>query len=194
MTNDEIPPFPNAGLREPRWTDPTHTPVSARSSANMGPMSVESEEAGPPGFAEPTFGQRLLGRLVDAVVVFPAALLIGAVLDGRTRAAVGLATVGVYEVVLVSRRGQTVGKIAMGTRIVDRASGSLPDMAHVVVRWLVLIAGSLVSLLVPAFAAIDVAYTVVVLLPVLLPPLHRGLHDVAARTVVASVRQTRDAT
>ena len=142
----------------------------------------------PPGFVEPTFGQRLLARFVDAAVLLPVTLAIGAVAAGRARGAAGLAVAATYEIVLVSRRGQTVGKIMMGTRIVDRTSGSVPDPGHVVLRWLMLIAGTLFALVIPTLASADIVYTLVVLLPILRPPHHLGVHDLAATTVVTSLR------
>jgi uncharacterized RDD family membrane protein YckC len=148
----------------------------------------ERTEAAPPGYAEPTFGQRLLARLIDSAVLSPVALLIGVSAEGQVRAASGLAVAAVYEIIFASLRGQTVGKIAMGTRIVDRATGSLPATSHVALRVLVLFAGSLVALVIPAFDNVDILYTLVVLLPILRPPLHRGLHDMASGTTVTSVR------
>lgn len=142
----------------------------------------------PPGFIEPTFGQRLVARLIDALVVLPAIVLIAAVTDGLARGALGLAGVAVYEVGLVAHRGQTLGKMAMGTRIVDRTTGSLPSLPQAATRWIVVIAGSVVALVVPEIEPFEIVYTLVVLAPVLRPPLHRGLHDLVAGTVVSSER------
>jgi uncharacterized RDD family membrane protein YckC len=78
--------------------------------------------------------------------------------------------------------------MAMGTRIVDRASGSLPSLKQAAARWIVVIAGSIVAFLLPEIEPFQIVYTLVVLAPVLRPPLHRGLHDLAAGTVVSSER------
>ncbi len=139
-------------------------------------------------FVEPTFAQRILARLIDTAVLLPLALLFGILLKGKLSAVLGLIVGAVYEIVLVARRGQTLGKATMGTRIVNRESGALPDTLHVALRWLVLSAGSLVALVVPEVANLNVAYLIAVLFPVLRPPLHRGLHDRAAATVVTSLR------
>ncbi len=128
----------------------------------------------------------MVARLIDALVVVPVILLVGVVTDGRIRSAVGLAIIAVYEVAFVVRRGQTLGKMAMGTRIVDTTSGSLPSLKQSVIRWLVLIAGSIASLIAPEIDPIDAGYTLIVVAPVLRPPLHRGLHDFAAGTIVSS--------
>jgi len=142
----------------------------------------------PPGFIEPTFGQRLVARVVDALVMIPVILLLGTLTEGGVRRALGLAIAATYEVTLVVKRGQSLGKIAMGTRVVDFRSGSLPSLQQAVVRWLVIIGGSLAAIAVPAIEPFDAVYTLVVLALVLRPPLHRGLHDLAAGTIVTSVR------
>jgi len=145
----------------------------------------------PPHFLEPSFGQRLVARLVDAVIVISVVTVLGVVAEGRARAAGGLVLAALYEIILVSRRGQTVGKMALGIRIVDRSTGSRPSVGQAVTRWLAVAAGSLVALVVPAVGTIAAVYTVVVLVPVLGPPLHLGLHDRAARTIVTSERRRR---
>src|SRR5690606_23828802 len=121
----------------------------------------------PPGFLEPTIGQRVLARLVDIAVLLPVLLLIGALADGSVRVAAGLAVVAAYEILFVSRRGQTVGKIVMRTQIVDRSSGSVPEPGQVTVRWLVVIAGSVVVAVFPALEYLDSVYILVVLAPIL---------------------------
>lgn len=152
------------------------------------PADAQAADLIPPGFIEPTFGQRLVARSIDALVVLPAIVLIAAVTDGPVRSALGLVGVAAYEVALVVRRGQTLGKMAMGTRIVDRMSGSLPSLKQATGRWIVVIAGSVVALVVPEIEPFEIVYTLVILAPVLQPPLHRGFHDLAAGTVVSSER------
>jgi uncharacterized RDD family membrane protein YckC len=151
-------------------------------------MAVEQSLVAPPGFVEPSIAQRVLARIVDAVVLLPVVLLIGMVVEGQLRLVAGMAVSAVYEMLLVARNGQTVGKIAMGTRIVSLGSGSLPDLMQVGIRWLALSGGALLTLMLPALEPVELVYLVVVLLPVLRPPLHRGVHDRLARTVVTSVR------
>ena len=91
----------------------------------------------------------MVARLIDGVAALPVILVIGATTEGHARRALGLALAGTYEVALVVGRGQTLGKMAMGTRIVDRASWSLPSLRQAVSRWLVIVAASLVSLVIP---------------------------------------------
>jgi hypothetical protein len=47
-----------------------------------------------PGFIEPTFGQRLVVRVLDTFVVLPAFLLVGAMVDGGSRVVLGLLIAG----------------------------------------------------------------------------------------------------
>jgi hypothetical protein len=69
------------------------------------PSDARAADLIPPGFIEPTFGQRLVARLIDALVVLPAIVLIAAVADGHVRSALGLLLAAAYEVALVVRRG-----------------------------------------------------------------------------------------
>ena len=159
-----------------------------RISRGWAQRDARLSEAPPPLFIEPTFGQRVVARLIDAVVALPVILLIGAMTEGHARRALGLALAGTYEVGLVVARGQTLGKIAMGTQIVDRVSGALPSLRQAASRWLVIVAGSLASVVIPVLEPFEIIYTVIVLAPVLRRPLHRGLHDHAGGTIVSSVR------
>jgi uncharacterized RDD family membrane protein YckC len=143
----------------------------------------------PPGYREATFGQRLLARLVDVLVLLPAIIVIDLVADGRARIALGAIISGAYEIWMVSQRGQTVGKIALNTRIVDRSTGELPDTEHVVTRWLTTAAATLLTIAVPDLGAIASIYGLVILLPILRGPLHLGVHDMAAHTIVTSLRE-----
>jgi uncharacterized RDD family membrane protein YckC len=141
----------------------------------------------PAHFVEPAFGQRLLARLVDTLVALPLVGIAGIVPAGRGRVAVGLLLVAVYEITFVMKRGQTLGKILMGTRIVDRDTGELPDARQAIVRWLTVVAASLISFVIPAFdSPITPIYTLLVFVPIMRSPLHLGLHDLAAGTIVTS--------
>lgn len=129
-----------------------------------------------------------MAPLVDTLVLLPVILLIAAVATGQARSALGLAVVAAYEVALVARNGQTLGKVAMGTRVVDRNSGAIPSLKQAIVRWLVVIAGAVAALVIPALEPIEVIYTIAVLAPIIRPPLHQGIHDIVAGTVVSSDR------
>jgi uncharacterized RDD family membrane protein YckC len=135
-------------------------------------------------FREPTFGQRLGGAVLDALLWLPFAALLAQL--GRWLPALAVAA---YEVGLVARDGQTIGKKLVGTRVVSVASGTTPTLRSAAVRWLAVIAIPLVVEGTGLPDPLDLGWTTLVFLPVLKPPLHRGLHDRAAATIVTSVRQ-----
>jgi uncharacterized RDD family membrane protein YckC len=140
----------------------------------------------PRGYREPTFGQRLLARLVDGLVLLPLVALMGLGLDGRARAGVVLLVGAAYEIGLVARDGRTLGKRALGLRIMAVADGALPTPRQAGWRWLVPAAGSLVALLLPGLGALTGLVPLAVYLPILHGPLHRGLHDRVAGTIVSA--------
>ncbi len=139
------------------------------------------------GYVEPTFGQRLIARVIDALITLIAAPVIRPVVHGRARAGVAIVLVAAYEIYFVSTRGRTPGKMAMGTQVFDASSGATPTFQQATVRWLTVIAVAIVAVPVSAVGWVAGLYTIVVLAPVLRPPLHRGLHDLAAGTVVSSL-------
>lgn len=143
----------------------------------------------PTWFREPTYGQRLGGMLLDALLIGVcggvAVVLVG---DSPAGAAASLAVSFVYATSFTARTGRTPGKLAAGTCVVGLGSGDLPTLRQASVRWLVVIAASLVALVLPAIAAVAPFYGLAVLAPVLGAPLHQGLHDRASDTVVTSVR------
>ena len=135
-------------------------------------------------------GQRVVGALVDGlltsmVVVIP--LLLGLVeIESFQRSlpvpiVLGLFLFGaIYTIVPTAVWGQTLGKIAVGTRVVTEEDGSLPGWRRAALRWaLPGVAGRLpfvglwVSLAIMASLVID--------------PRRRGLHDRFAGTIVVRV-------
>lgn len=141
-------------------------------------LADDDTKGAPPGFVEPTFGQRLLGAVVDGALVAAVGFVV------RTPLVV-LALAAIYSIACTTLTGRTLGKRLLGTRVVDRTTGEPPSPARATIRWLVPAAGSLVAALVAAdLDPLGAAWAFVVLLPILQPPLHRGLHDRAAGTVV----------
>jgi len=140
----------------------------------------------PPNYQEPTFGQRLLARLIDSVVLLPVLAVLGVIASDRAQSFSWLMIVALYEIVLVTRRGQTLGKMALRTRVVDRATGARPSLGQAATRWLTVIAGPLVAVAVPAVGPLAAVCTLIVIVPAVRPPLHLGLHDLTAHTIVTS--------
>jgi uncharacterized RDD family membrane protein YckC len=96
------------------------------------------------------------------------------------------AVTGFYTVSGVTLFGRTVGKLLFHLRVVDHATGMLPHLGQALARWLVLGFGGLLGLAVPALGrtGVPALIAMAVLAPILVRPLHRGLHDRAAGTIV----------
>ena len=139
-----------------------------------------------------TVGQRIGGALIDGlltsmVIVVP--MILGLIdveeFDGALPGPVlmGLFLFGaIYTIVPTAVLGQTPGKIAVGTRVVAEADGSLPGWRRSVVRWaLPGVAGRL--------PVVGLAVSLVIIGSLLWDPRRRGLHDKLAGTVVVKVRR-----
>jgi uncharacterized RDD family membrane protein YckC len=132
-----------------------------------------AESALPVGFIEPTFGQRLAGRFIDGLLVFGALRLAETVVDDVAFGFLALAGWLAYELgTTLAWDGQTVGKRWVGTRV-RALSGDNPTAKALVVRALVLL--------------VCLPLWVLTALPILKGPLHRGLHDRVAGTIVTSL-------
>lgn len=152
-------------------------------------------DLGSPPVDEPTqelasVGQRVVGALVDGlltsmVVVVP--LLLGLVdfddMEGPLPASVvlGLFAFGaIYTIVPTALWGQTLGKIAVGTRVVVEEDGSLPGWRRSALRWaLPGVAGRL--------PYIGLGVSLAIMGSLVLDRRRRGLHDRFAGTIVVRV-------
>jgi uncharacterized RDD family membrane protein YckC len=76
--------------------------------------------------------------LVDGVVLVPILFLLLAVIDNETVAALTYFLIFLFnEWILVALRGQQVGKMALGIRIVDETTGEPPGFGMAFLRGLV---------------------------------------------------------
>lgn len=151
-----------------------------------GPGDDITTRTGPRGYVEPTFSQRLLGRLVDGLVQLPVMVPLALVTEGRVRVALVLAVSATYEIGLVATRGRTLGKQLLGTRVVDATYGDAPTTRQAALRWLVMFSGGFAGLVQPSWANLVEVTFFVSAAPILMPPLHLGLHDRAASTIVTA--------
>ncbi|MDQ2826348.1 MAG: RDD family protein [Actinomycetota bacterium] len=146
------------------------------------PAEVEAQSV-----ALASIGQRVGGALVDGlltsmVVVVPLLLGVITVDDLQGQLPPGWAVVllvfgAVYTVVPTALWGQTLGKVAIGTRVVTEADGSLPGWRRSTIRWaLPGLAGRLPYI--GIFVSLGVTASLV------LDARRRGLHDKAAGTIV----------
>lgn len=104
--------------------------------------------------------------------------------SGRTLVGLLLVIVA-YEIVPVVWRGATLGKAMLGLRVVSLDSWTHPGVLSAVLR-----AGVLYAPL--AIPTVGLVVVVVVILPALIWPTRRGIHDMVAGTAVVSApRPTR---
>lgn len=118
------------------------------------------------------FGGDPLGRV-------SAARQLTSVSSGRLLLVLGL-VVAAYEVVPVALRGATLGKAALGLRIVRLDTWERPGLVNATLRAVVLYG----PLAVPALGLIVL---VLVITPAVVWPTRRGVHDLVAGTAVVAV-------
>ncbi|MCU1427873.1 MAG: domain containing protein [Actinomycetia bacterium] len=142
-------------------------------------------------------GRRFVGFLVDGFavqLVWWAVLFVIARQSDSLRNVtrtwwLGALVIDVYIVSAVALWGQTLGKLAAGTRVVAFDDGSLPGWRRSIIRFLVPAAPSpLLFLLRRSLFVlgplVSLAWTIVVYVGVFTDRYRRGLHDRAAGTVV----------
>ncbi|TCC29552.1 RDD family protein [Kribbella speibonae] len=150
-----------------------------------------------------TIGSRALARIIDSVILYAvvgilyfvfiggtaAATNDGTVSDGETAGILGgfFAFIGIsvlitilYELLLTAFKGQTVGKMVMGIKVVRSADGQLPGFGPAFMRWLLPMIGAFLcyvgALLVYLSPLFDSSGRV------------QGWHDKAANTLVIGLR------
>lgn len=149
---------------------------------------------GPNSLADP--GQRLVARIIDSVIVgiafFILFFVVAIALGGADTAGAGDDALGgavvimfilafaafvAYEVGLTATRGQTVGKMAMGIKVVDEATGQAPGWGPSFIRWVI-----------PLLIGIVPFGTIVDALWLLWDKNRQCLHDKPAKTLVIRIR------
>lgn len=160
---------------------------------------------GVPGLAEPIM--RIGARVIDYIVwiivnVIFSALFVGSVVATGNLEEVsyiaallsGLLTtlvIAAYEAVMVGTQGATLGKMALGLKVV-RADGSAPDLKDGLMRILPYLALSVLSALVPFFGIIAFLVFVVVAIVSLVflftDAKRQTVWDKVAKTLVVSGR------
>jgi uncharacterized RDD family membrane protein YckC len=154
------------------------------------PVPAIQTQMGP---AYATFWRRFFARFLDGLLVgIPTFVVLVSILSdldpevGITVAqrdrlfSVGLVTQAisaVYEISLVALRGQTVGKMALGIKVVPVEGSGSVGWGRSAIRWLVPNA-------VGRLPGVGSLLELVVWLWMLWDPMRQGLHDKAARTVV----------
>jgi uncharacterized RDD family membrane protein YckC len=176
------PPPPPYGSYQPPppYGQPASQPYGQPASQPYGQQY--GEPYGAPAVGVPAgFGRRVLGRLVDAVI---GVVVITVVTLPLSHQAVGVrlganvvtyAIWAAYEILLVGSRGQTLGMMAAGMRVVNADTGGPVEYGPAAIRWLVLAAG---------FFFCFVPGVVVCLSPLFdSSGRQQGWHDKASRTI-----------
>ena len=107
------------------------------------------QTAGPPptgGASGPRAGfwRRFAGLLIDGILLGVVNGILRAVIGSGGGAILGLVVDIVYFTVLIGgRRGQTVGQMALGIRVIDFNTGGPIGYGRAFVRWLVAIVSAL---------------------------------------------------
>lgn len=151
---------------------------------------MEAEPAGDEGTSPPLArpSQRLGGALIDGATLQLVALVLGGA--GRpVAAALGATLYLSYVVALTVLRGQTLGKVAMGAKVVDERTGQLPGLWQAATRAVVPLAGVVVDVALGA-AVVGMFWALAVYGWLLFDERRRGVHDRAAGTVVTEVERS----
>lgn len=154
----------------------------------MLPAGEHTARAVPAGLVLAPIGRRMAALLLDRLLVAMPVLVVlmasgfrpGDSLSSRSLLLLNLSvTVAalIYETVMVAMLGRTVGKIALGTRVVRLVDGGRPGWSEAAMR-------ALVPLALGAIPTVGLLLTVMVYSLALWSPLRQGLHDKAAGTLV----------
>jgi len=177
-SGQEQPGGPPPSLPPADWTTQPATPPPPAGWPPPPPAS-----AGPaPGWRYGGFWRRLVAYIVDAIIV---GIVLGVLLSPLTRTVVvtdggvtvnygasGLQTLlsAVYFIALWTLRGQTIGMMLLGLRVVRQSDGGPIDFVTALIRYVMLIVGFAVILLGVIWVAFDGR--------------KRGWHDMVAKTYV----------
>jgi uncharacterized RDD family membrane protein YckC len=147
-----------------------------------------AQPAVPAGLTLAPIARRIGALILDQLIVaFPAVIVIVILgftpSDSVTSRSVLIFNIAltsmafVYQTIMVAMLGRTVGKIALGTRVVRLVDGARPTWSEAAMR-------ALVPLAFGAIPKVGVFLGVMVYSLAMWTPLRQGLHDKAAGTLV----------
>ena len=147
-----------------------------------------AQPAVPAGLVLAPILRRIGGLLLDQVIVaLPVVLVVVAIgftpndtVTSKSLLVFNIAVTSVafvYYTLMIALVGRTVGKLALGTRVVRLVDGGRPGWSEAVMR-------ALVPLSLGAIPKVGVVLSVLVYSLALWNPLRQGLHDKAAGTLV----------
>jgi uncharacterized RDD family membrane protein YckC len=142
----------------------------------------------PAGLTLAPISRRIAGLILDQLIVaFPAVIIILALgfmpndtVTSRSLLTFNIcftAAIFVYQTIMIASFGRTVGKMALGTRVVRLVDGRRPDWSEATMR-------ALLPLALGAIPRVGVFLGVMVYSLAMWNPLRQGLHDRAAGTLV----------
>jgi uncharacterized RDD family membrane protein YckC len=142
----------------------------------------------PAGLTLAPIARRVGGLLIDQVIVaMPVVLVVVALgfkpndtVTSKALVTFNIAVTSVafvYETMMIAMLGRTVGKLALGTKVVRLIDGGRPGWSEAVMR-------ALVPLALSSIPRVGVFLGVLVYSLALWSPLRQGLHDKAAGTLV----------
>jgi uncharacterized RDD family membrane protein YckC len=111
------------------------------------------ETAGPPTTGRASgpragFWRRFVGWLIDAIILGIVNAILRSGLSSGTGLVLGLVVDLIYFTALIGgNRGQTVGQMAMGIRVIDFTTGGPIGYGRALIRWLVSIVSGVVILI-----------------------------------------------
>jgi uncharacterized RDD family membrane protein YckC len=143
----------------------------------------------PPWFRTPTFGARITAAIVDWLILLPFLAATRALPGQLIDVAAGLGVGCAYSAGCVAARGRTPGKQLLDLYVLDATTGQRLAPGAAVTRWFILAGGpTAFATLVPGLRPLWMLLGVAVVAPILLSPLHQGLHDRAAHSLVSATR------
>ena len=168
--------------------------VMSNPYAQSGPQSSTSAVGRPVA----SVGKRIGGRLLDTIIL---SIAVGLLLVGWLARrisdvasgdkiptgtlilaqAVGLAIGFLYEVPMVAKTGQTLGKKLAGTRVVRLSDGQVPGWNTAVLRWIPALVGLLPGAIGSAAGLVVGVGSLILLFT---DPLRQTVYDKVAKTIV----------
>ena len=120
-----------------------------------GGIPAYGQPQGGAAFRYADMGKRLGARAIDLVIALVVSIAVtvpfGGFRGNGTFAVSGIAPNflvtliwAAYEIGLTATRGQTLGKMALGSKVVREADGGLPDWGPAALRWVIELVGSFV--------------------------------------------------
>lgn len=175
---------PGSSSQPPPPPDPsTQAPQTAKGWATLD-TGQSVELAGP--------GRRLSARIVDMVIFIVFAIIVGVATSGTgdasdesTEVPLGLillfiAVSLIYEIWMIAARGQTLGKMAVGIKVIRIDNGGSPGLNTSFSRWVLPgIFGAI-----GAFLQVVGLVSVLIYLSLLWGKNRQGWHDMLAKTLV----------